>query len=284
MLNFYLDNKSKRDYNKQGHIMASVSFKRITAIFCVLIGGHLPAFGTAWTDAAGDSSWSNPANWTSGVPTTSSNVFVNDQSNTGLLGVDTGIIVNVINSLTFNASLTGPIDVLPLGVETLQIDGPITNNDDNEHKFSLPVFPGASTTWNGGSAGINFANNVTIETYQITLVGTLNFTGTNLNFSITDATNYGRFLGSGTANVTGVTINIFGPYTGVLGDVFDFTTGNFTGATLGLLPTLSSGLSWDTSAFISTGVLTVVPEPQTFALFAFGLGALVIMRRCRKSA
>lgn len=74
-------------------------------------------------------------------------------------------------------------------------------------------------------------------------------------------------------------------YTAVLGnsvDLFDWTTksGSFsaiTGRDLG------GGKSWDTSALYTTGVITVVPEPATWALLAFSLTTVIILRR-RRSA
>ncbi|MCX6971856.1 MAG: autotransporter-associated beta strand repeat-containing protein [Verrucomicrobia bacterium] len=72
-------------------------------------------------------------------------------------------------------------------------------------------------------------------------------------------------------------------YTAVYGnsvDLFDWTTttGSFsaiTGTDLG------GGYSWDTSNLYSTGVITVVPEPATWALLAFSLTTVVVLRRRR---
>ena len=45
---------------------------------------------------------------------------------------------------------------------------------------------------------------------------------------------------------------------------------------------LSSGLSWDTSGFLSNGTITVVPEPSHMALFvALGVAAILLRRRRR---
>jgi hypothetical protein len=53
-----------------------------------------------------------------------------------------------------------------------------------------------------------------------------------------------------------------------------------------ILPTLSGGMSWDTTSLYSTGVVIVVPEPGTGALVAamgviVGLGSW--LRRSRRS-
>jgi hypothetical protein len=98
-------------------------------------------------------------------------------------------------------------------------------------------------------------------------------------------------------NTGGLTVNLVSGYTGSFGDVFnilDWTTldpasSSFTvgdrfrnGAETGLdlmLPTLGTGLAWDTSLFMGQGVLVVVPEPGRALLMALGLMALLIRRR-----
>jgi len=45
------------------------------------------------------------------------------------------------------------------------------------------------------------------------------------------------------------------------------------------LPTLGSGLAWDTTRFVTTGAIAVVPEPSRALLMLFGLMALFFRRR-----
>jgi hypothetical protein len=45
------------------------------------------------------------------------------------------------------------------------------------------------------------------------------------------------------------------------------------------LPTLSSGLFWDTSLFLSHGAVFVVPEPSRALLLLVGMLALFFRRR-----
>ena len=64
-------------------------------------------------------------------------------------------------------------------------------------------------------------------------------------------------------------------------DLFDWssTTGKFnliTGIPIG-----SSGYSWDTTALYTTGIITVVPEPATWALLTFSLTTVMVLRRRR---
>lgn len=95
----------------------------------------------------------------------------------------------------------------------------------------------------------------------------------------------------------GISVTLTSGYTGVFGDVFNlidwsaaglnlntFTVGNRfrdgteTGLDL-LLPTLGTGLLWDTSLFESAGVLVVVPEPGRGLLLLIACMTLVWRRR-----
>lgn len=93
----------------------------------------------------------------------------------------------------------------------------------------------------------------------------------------------------------GISVNLTGGYTGVFGDVFnliDWSDVNFNTFTVGnrfrdgtetgldlLLPTLGTGLVWDTSLFESSGVLVVVPEPGRGLLLLIACMTLVWRRR-----
>lgn len=74
---------------------------------------------------------------------------------------------------------------------------------------------------------------------------------------------------------------------GVAGDVFDFlATGGLGAATLDVSgAVLAPVLSWDESLFATEGKLSVVPEPNTWALLALALVAWAfIPRRSRALA
>lgn len=99
--------------------------------------------------------------------------------------------------------------------------------------------------------------------------------------------------GAGTITFGGtlqvVLLDSFVPGGGASFDLFNFATASGTFSTL-TLPALAGGLSWDTSALYSAGVLSVagsaIPEPSTYAACA-GLAALFLAwhrRRGRRVA
>jgi len=247
--------------------------------FAILIFALQPkSQASLWTDGGGDQLWSTGANWSPGVPINSSNVQIGTQPTGDQIGVDTG--TTTVASFVFNNTLTAATDITTLSsTDTLQINGAITNSSSFTNSFSLQVIAGATAVWTGPLA---FTNIVNIGVFQITLANAITFSGPSLNFDITNATIHGRFLGAGTATVTGATINIGGAYTGVANDTFDLTSGNFSGATLGTLPTLGGGLTWNSSNFLTNGTLTVVPEPSTWALLAGSLTTVMIFRFRRR--
>lgn len=81
---------------------------------------------------------------------------------------------------------------------------------------------------------------------------------------------------------TGDVFNLL-DWQGVMGGTFA-TSGLTQGGVLGDidLPMLTSGLFWDTSAFASSGVLIVVPEPSRALLLLLGLLSLLGLRRRRR--
>ena len=257
---------------------------RIRTSFTFLVA-VVPAFAqSTWNDTStGDPDWSNAANWSSGtVPGSTTDVIIGAAPTAGIIGLNDGGNAITVKSLTVNSGI-GAFSFVQLAGESLAVNGSITNNDSGIVDFQVAVNAGANSTWSGP---LNFGNNVVIGTRQVTLSGTQIFSGSNLNFEITNATTHGSFLGSGTTTFNStVQINIGGSYTGTLGNSFDFTTGNFGSAVIGNLSTLSAGLSWDTSQFLNNGILTVVsavPEPATYAtLFGLGVLGLAAYRRRR---
>jgi len=265
--------------------MIFIREKIIGAAFIAFFATCVAMAQSVWSDGAGDQTWSTPGNWQgNAVPTSVTNVQIGTQPTGDQIGVDTGS--TTIASLAFNSSLTGASTITGFqSSDTLTVNGAITNNSSATQGFLLPIFAGASATWSGS---LTYGSNVGIGANQITLAGTNAFSGLNLNFDITNTSTYGNFIVSGTATFTSnVHININSSYVFVGGETFDFTSGSFGSATIGTLPTLTAGLSWNTSSFISSGVLSVVsaiPEPSAYAAI-FGAAAIGfgIWRKRRKA-
>jgi hypothetical protein len=85
----------------------------------------------------------------------------------------------------------------------------------------------------------------------------------------------------GALNLDGTLNVVLAGYNPVLGDVFDILDWGSLGGMFDVLdlPSLNSGLSWDTSALYDDGRISVVPEPTSLALL--GLGGLTLLRRRR---
>lgn len=238
---------------------------------------------TTWTNGAQDSSWTNGSNWSAGVPTVSSSATINVQPTDDGIILDAGVPASV-GSLAFGSSLTGSVTITRLTPgDTLTINGGITNGTSAiSHKFDLPIIAGASATYAGGSGGLTFKS-LSVGTNVISTTGTITI-NTLLSFDLNSTSAYGSI---GLVNVTGATIQITvgSGYVAKANDTFDFapnaSSSAFTGAIFNAssLPTLTGGLSWDTSKFLSQGTITVVPEPSTWALF--GLSLLFVAIFCR---
>ena len=118
-------------------------------------------------------------------------------------------------------------------------------------------------------------------------VGTLTLSGGSLTIS-------GDYEGEASANgindliigdviwAAGAEFNLtlLGGYSPALGDSLDFINGSISGTAPTLnLPALTGDKTWNTSQFMSVGVLSVIPEPATFSLGLLGLGLLARRRR-----
>ena len=123
---------------------------------------------------------------------------------------------------------------------------------------------------------------------QITLADglTMNAGSTLLmEFSGTGAGMYDRldvqgvFTAGGTLNL--MLIDGFTPLQGASFTIFNGATPGFNAGSFTFTTNLGGGLYWDTSGLGSTGVVSVVPEPSTWALLSFGAGFVIYWRRKR---
>ena len=97
---------------------------------------------------------------------------------------------------------------------------------------------------------------------------------------------YLRIANDLTLNTGGrITVANYSGFSPAFGDLFnllDWGTINlntWNPATDLTLPTLGAGQSWDTSLFITHGVIVVVPEPSRALLLLLGLFGLIARRR-----
>jgi len=83
----------------------------------------------------------------------------------------------------------------------------------------------------------------------------------------------GNFTGGGTLD-----LNV--SYAATAGDTFLlFTSGGFDSGSFTITTNLAGGLTWDDSQLASTGVISIVPEPSTFALSGLVLIAIAMFAR-----
>lgn len=96
---------------------------------------------------------------------------------------------------------------------------------------------------------------------------------------------YDRLVVNGDLTANGTLLLVLGGlYTPASGHSFDLVdwTGSFTGTPdFNSLPVLGGGLSWNTSTFVSDGMVSIIPEPS--AAFLGGAGLLVLLRRRREN-
>jgi len=243
-----------------------------------------------WTGLGDGVSWADGDNWDSTLtPTVADDlVFTNLVDPGGLIGFSGSD--NFSKSLTFNAGFAANTLTVDTGSPNLQLNGNLSNNSVNAVAFEITVSSWtAGQTWSGNlnfKSAVNLFRSDTLAGRSVTLdTGTINFSGTaNVNFSVTGAAAYSSLAvtGNGTVNYSGATLNFnSGSYTAMAGNVFDFTTGSFTGASIGSLPSIDSGATWDSSQLLSNGILTAVavPEPTTWVLMGLSLPVLVVVRR-----
>jgi hypothetical protein len=258
---------------------------------------------STFTGSGDNSSWSDPANWQSGtVPLQGDDVTIDAIPSDGIILLDTGFpvsgVITEIASLTFASTLSGSaLTIAPIFDEILSV-GNITNTSTVAVTLSTYVYSGSDSTWEGnlnfgfvnlGTTVVTISGDTTSIVIDETIQGT-----SQLAFNIGDtAADYGRFVKGGTSNTTLLTLNntsislmLTGLYAPGAGDTFTLAFG-FGLSDYNLdnlfLPTLEEGLSWDTTQFAAGGLLTVVPEPSTYALIALTALGLVVFRRRSRS-
>jgi len=239
--------------------VSMIRFHLTARLLCVLLGssaffgllGVLPAYSqtdSTWNGGTGN--WSNPLNWSTGVPNGNFNAFIS-HGNPGIstanldinatvanLSLDSGNTLNILagNALTFQSASGSTID--SAGMITVASTGAIVIGAGN----SLSVTGGTIRLDGGsitGATGLESLTNLgKIEGHgTISGVGLFTFAGITVDGgTLTIQTNSDGFLTSGNVNrvESGSTLNITGgPFKN-----FDPSTGTLSGALFDLKGTL----------------------------------------------
>lgn len=195
------------------------------------------------------------------------------------VGTGTQIISGTGNTYTGSTTVNGG---------TLLVNGTIGSG--NTTVATLGTLGGGGTL-----GGITTVNGLLDPGAGAGLIGTLTF-GTNLTLSASSTTTFQldrnagqsadllNVLGALTLGGTNNIVNIGAAL--IAGDLFDlFNSPSISGSVSELnLPTLDPGLSWDTTLFATSGIISVitVPEPSSMALS--GIAGLVMLIAKRRKA
>ncbi len=243
--------------------------------------------------------------WTAGV------INIRSNTNVGFLN-----LAGDVDPVPVGGGLTvgGQLSVPP--VQQLVVDGTVVTNgllqegaltiNGNANFNGVSVLTaGSSTTVNSqafflgdvsGSGGIGGSGFVGFSRYRpgdAGIGGTVGFggdvgfsTNTLLELELFGATDFDRMVVADQlihrGRIEVLLRNGFMPQGGEEFDLLDAADLRLADATL-VLPELQQGLSWDDSEFVSSGILrvigTVVPEPGSLLLAAFGVGVACGRRR-----
>ncbi|MCX6850981.1 MAG: autotransporter-associated beta strand repeat-containing protein [Verrucomicrobia bacterium] len=235
----------------------------------------------------------------SGTPVTTSIVSANQLAAPTLSG--TGSVGAVTLGSLSTVGVLRPGDAAGSTPGMLTLTGALTVNSGSQIQFSV-----TSSSHNAVSLDSGWDSAVTAATYLGTHAtaggGTPDSIYTQWNtvggtYSSLSLAGQTLSLGASVGGTPTVLIQTAGTATLAWGDIFKLmdwsSVGSGTAGSLGtplgssafdtandlVLPELSSGLLWDTSAFSSYGIVVIVPEPGRMVLILFGLAALFLRRR-----
>jgi len=246
---------------------------------------------TTWQGDALADQWNESANWTAGVPDSTANVILPDvpSGQLQIAGSDAAA-----GSLLVQAG-SSAFTISSAVAERLDLYGNFTNGSVGTISVAAYVSLKNSVMLSGTGGLLDFSLTTDAALTHTTLAGTVALGGT-LRLGLDSAASYGNFtLSPGSSlDLTFLTTLAFSPssYTGVLNDtfqLFDVSAGSWTGASAfaidtNSLPTLTGGLTWNSSNFETNGSISVVPEPGTISLLLLaGPACWMLSRRFRIS-
>ena len=226
--------------------------------------------GGTWTSATGGT-WGRGPNWSTGTPAMQVGDAVFDLDAEYTVALDRDELTKTI--------------ALDAGTVTIDFDGHTLGTESGLSIAAGATLKGAGTIVSDvASAGIIAPGN---SPGTLDVDGDLTSTGT-LEFEIAGLASYDEINVSGQFTAGGTIEIVLDGYDPVSGDSFSLMSfGSFAddGYEFDLSQAeLTSGLMWDTTAFATTGSISVVvPEPAALALLGFGcIGLLAFTRRRRK--
>lgn len=261
---------------------------------------------TNWTGLSGvdTTDWSDATNWSAGAPTITTvanmvypagdaaDIFISADSSA--LGLIYGADLTYYKFVTTGSGVTltiGSSGITNLSTSALN-DSAVPSAINQPAATAL----GASCTFSAGTLGLEMSGALDIKTNTLTVAtgaGTLILDG-GTSFSVSSPTTYGKIAGTGPVQLSGPLTFDFtaavgaGTWdfinqtsTGTLTSLTltDSYSGAFTETTPGSWDATAGGLTWNYKA--TTGILTAVPEPATWALLAGGLTTVLVFRRRR---
>ncbi len=224
-------------------------------------------------------------------PISSTNLVTLQKSGTGrlvLTGANSYTGGTLVSAGTLALSGSGNLGT---GTLTLASTGTLDISAISGSSYSLTQTVNASGTVNAtgktlsvASSALNVGGASAVSLFTVT--GALSLGSNNVtNLEITGISSFDQIDVSNLLTLDG-SIVVTSSYTFALGDSFDLLdwgtldSSGFSVSSDLLLPALSNGLSWDTSAFLTSGTVSVVPEPNIPALM--GLGVLLLWGAMRR--
>jgi hypothetical protein len=195
---------------------------------------------------------------------------------------NTGTVAAASGTLAFTSTFTNTGGSLIAAGGNFSFTNALNVGSGNISGYGTFTAPGVTTggiTSPGAALGLlNFSGALTLQATSNLLM--------ELG-GVTEGVTYDSLHVGGVLNLGGdlqvSLINAFNPATGATFNLFDAASVTGTFATV-TLPTITPGLSWDTSALYTTGIVSVtgtaVPEPTLYTSI-FGLSAIGLALRRR---